>query len=64
MVWRWVFWKISKYVTGYVTGYKDAEDYYSDNGYDGPEAANSDSNLMWNEYIADFEIEQEVVMKK
>lgn len=48
----------------YVTAYKSKEDYYENLGYDGPDEANDNGELTWEDYIGDFEIEQELVLKE
>jgi len=51
-------------ISRYVTGYKTEKDYYKDKGYAGAEEANEDGELTWEDYIGDFEIEDEVVIKE
>ena len=48
----------------YVTGYKGEEDYYEQKGYSGPEEANEDMELTWDQYLEGYGHEEEIVMKQ
>ena len=48
----------------YVTGYKGEEDYYRQKDLSGPEEANENMELTWDQYIEDFQHEEEIVLKQ
>jgi hypothetical protein len=48
----------------YVTGYENEQGYYDDKGYSGAEEANDNMELTWEQYLEDYEGEEEVVINK
>lgn len=50
-------------ISRYVTGYKSEKEYYENLGYSGPEEANNNLDLTWEEYIEGYEGEEELVLK-
>jgi hypothetical protein len=48
----------------YVTGYKNENDYYYQNDYSGPEEANQNYDLTWDQVIDSYTHEEEILMKK
>lgn len=48
----------------YITGYESEEDYYEQKGYSGPEEANENMELTWDQYVEDYKNEQEILIKK
>lgn len=56
------FFEMFPTITKHVTGYSNEEEYYSDKGYDGPDEANDDGELTWEQYCEGYSDEQEVVI--
>ena len=48
----------------YVTAYKGESDYYEQRGFLGPEEANENYELTWDQYVEDYSHEAEIVLKK
>lgn len=48
----------------YVTGYKGEEDYYDQKDYSGPEEANENFDLTWDQYVEDYAHEEEILLKE
>lgn len=48
----------------YVTGYEGEEDYYKQKDYTGPEEANENLDLTWDQYVEDYEHEEEILLKE
>jgi hypothetical protein len=48
----------------YVTGYKGEKDYYEQKDFSGPDEANENMELTWDQYVEDFEHEEEIVLKE
>lgn len=57
------FFKKYQDISIYVTGFKNAEEYYDNRGYSGPDDANDNQDLTWDQYIEGYEEEQELVLK-
>lgn len=58
------FWKQYPTITQHVTGYQNAQDYYNSKGYSGPDEANKNLDLTWEQYVEDYSVEEEVVIEK
>jgi len=56
------FWEEYKDVAKHVTGYYDAEEYYNNKGYSGPEEAIADQEMTWEHYCESFENEEEICL--
>jgi len=56
------FWEEYPEIAKHVTGFRDAKDYYKDKGYKGPEEANENGELTWEQYCEGFSDESEVVI--
>lgn len=48
----------------YITGYERENDYYEMNDFKGPEDANDNLELTWEQYIESYEHEEEIVIKE
>jgi hypothetical protein len=56
------FWEDEPLIAKHVTGFKNADEYYKDKGYEGPEEANEDGELTWEQYCEGFYDEAELVV--
>ena len=48
----------------YVTAYKGEEDYYEQLNISGPEEAEENMEMTWDQYVEDYAHEEEIVMKE
>ena len=56
------FWKENPDIAQHVTGFRDADEYYSNKDYEGPEDANANHDFTWEQYCEDYAGEQELVI--
>lgn len=58
------FFEYNSSIAKHVTGFRSAEEYYDNNGYSGPEEANENFDLTWEDQCKSYSNEQEVVIEE
>lgn len=59
-----IFFENNSNITKHVTGFRSAEEYYDNNGYSGPEDANNNFELTWEQHCENYSNEEEVVIEE
>jgi hypothetical protein len=58
------YFNIHPEISLYVSGFKGEKDYYEQRGFSGPEEANENYELTWDQYVEDYAHEEEILMKQ